>query len=243
MDDMTTMPQMGAPMGPRPRASGLAIASLILGLLALPSCGATGLIGLILGIVALSIISTSTEPLGGRGAAIWGIVLSAVGMVLSVVLVLSAILMPALVAARGQARSVAVMAQGKQLAMGMLMYADEHEGRLPDPKTWPNEIDAYAVNQAFDNQGRMVWAMNEALGGVRTGEIADPARTVLLFAVESGSAAAGGPELLADQPPTRYGYVVVFVDGHVERVLHPDAPDRLVWDPSGEGGGSGSVQY
>lgn len=243
MDDMTMIPQVEAPMGPRPRTSGLAIASLILGLLALPSCGATGLVGLILGVVALSMISTSAEPLGGRGAAIWGIVLSAVGMVLSVVLVLSAILMPALVAARGQARSVVMMSQGKQLALAMLIYADDHDGRLPDPKTWPNEIDAYAVNQAFDNQGRMVWAMNEALGAVRTGEIADPARTVLLFAVGPGAAAAGGPELLADQPPTRYGYVVVFVDGHVERVLHHDALDRFIWDPSGEAGGSGSVQY
>jgi hypothetical protein len=74
------------PGGPPPywpqtavRTDPLAVAALILGLAALVTCGVTGLVGAILGIVALARISGTRNE--GRGMAVAGVTLSAVSIV------------------------------------------------------------------------------------------------------------------------------------------------------------------
>lgn len=72
----------------KPETSGLAIASLVLSSTGL-CCGITGIIGLVLGCVALSEINKSNGQLAGRGFAIAGIILGALSilsMILSVIL-------------------------------------------------------------------------------------------------------------------------------------------------------------
>lgn len=64
---------LASPMGIAPSTSGLAIASLVLGILGICSYGLLGLVGLILGIVALGGINKSQGRIGGRGLAIGGI--------------------------------------------------------------------------------------------------------------------------------------------------------------------------
>ena len=67
---------------PQPmKTCGLAIASLVLGILGFVTCGLTGILGLILGIVALSQISRKPLDLKGQPLAIVGITLSAVAFV------------------------------------------------------------------------------------------------------------------------------------------------------------------
>ena len=83
------------------KTSGLAIASLILGICGLVSCGITGIVGLILGIVGLGSIRKNAGQLKGQGLAIAGIAVSAVGIVLvPIMCILIAILTPALTRAR-----------------------------------------------------------------------------------------------------------------------------------------------
>src|SRR6266851_10317814 len=60
------------------KTSGLAIASLVLGILGFCSFGLTALVGLILGIVSLARINRSNSALKGWGLALAGTVLSAV---------------------------------------------------------------------------------------------------------------------------------------------------------------------
>src|SRR2546423_7623620 len=55
------------------KTSGMAIASLVLAILTLPTCGIGGIVGLILGIVSLVKISNSQGQLRGKGLAISGI--------------------------------------------------------------------------------------------------------------------------------------------------------------------------
>src|SRR3989442_6088652 len=54
------------------KTSGMAIASLVLAILTLPTCGIGGIVGLILGIVSLVKISNSQGRLSGKGLAIAG---------------------------------------------------------------------------------------------------------------------------------------------------------------------------
>jgi membrane-bound ClpP family serine protease len=94
LSDIPPMPpatgtSTGTPSGwDRPRAGGLAITSLVLGILGVLTSilgfgGVFGLIGLILGIIALA-----TAKRGGRskGIAISGVVLSAVAIIATIVL-------------------------------------------------------------------------------------------------------------------------------------------------------------
>jgi len=73
-------------------SSGLAIASLVLGLMGLCSYGIFGVPGIILGIVAISRINKSQGRLGGKGLAIGGIAAGAGSLLFS--LMLLAVLIP-----------------------------------------------------------------------------------------------------------------------------------------------------
>ncbi|MEP7338242.1 MAG: DUF4190 domain-containing protein [Acidobacteriota bacterium] len=85
------------PINPR---KGLAIASLVLGIISIPTFGlfaVGGITGIILGAVALSKIKNNPQVYGGRGIAIAGIITSAVSLVLIFVLsILAAIALPKL---------------------------------------------------------------------------------------------------------------------------------------------------
>ena len=83
---------LAAPPGPA-KTSGVAIASLILGILGF--CGITALVGLILGIVALVKINRSGGRLSGQGLAIAGISVSGFMLLFSIP-IMAAMLLPAL---------------------------------------------------------------------------------------------------------------------------------------------------
>ena len=108
-------PQPTVRRPPRPRhmappSRGMAIASLVLGILGLPTfglCGVGALVGLILGIIALVRASKAPAVYGGKGIAIGGIVTSVFSMAL--IPILAAIAIPSLLRARVAANeSVAI---------------------------------------------------------------------------------------------------------------------------------------
>lgn len=69
----------------RPVRKGMASASLVLGILSLPTCGLLGIgsiIGIVLGVMALKNVNKNPNQYGGKGLAIAGIVTSIVGLLL-----------------------------------------------------------------------------------------------------------------------------------------------------------------
>jgi hypothetical protein len=70
----------------RPPTNGLAVASLVLGLCGLVTCGATCLVGLPLGIAGLVQINRDPAASEGRGLAIAGLVISGVLLLISALL-------------------------------------------------------------------------------------------------------------------------------------------------------------
>jgi hypothetical protein len=221
---------------PSAKTSGLAIASLVLGICGIFTCGLTAIVGLILGIVGLCAISKRAQQLKGKGLAIAGIVTSAIFIVLMPFMaIFMAILMPALVRARTQARTVVLKSNAKQICIAMAMYCADNDGRFPPAENWPDVLKPYIGNEKiltspFAPQAGRAWAMNIHLKDWKLRDIKQPARTVLIFESRLNGPPAGGLELLPEGTQERKCYIIGFVDGHTECVS-PERLDELIWMP------------
>ncbi len=222
------------------KTSVMAIVSLVLGVLGFCTLGLGGLIGVILGIVALVSINKSAGRLGGQGLAIGGIIVSGAGLIagpiIGLVVVVPAMLLPAIGAPRQAAINAMSMNSLRQVSVAAASYAMEYNDYLPRSDDWVDLLDAYVQDadavvslSRSPEQGR-AYAMNRLLDGLRYVDVSDPARTVLFYEAQFGSPLAGGSELLPAQPRYQQGYVIVFVDGHIENVI-PEAIDSLAWQP------------
>jgi len=229
-------PEMPGPAG-KPPGKGLAVTSLVLGILGPCTVGLGSLVGIILGIVALVKISKGAAT--GKGLAVAGIVVSGLGIVLLPTLgLLAALLMPAVSSARGEAYRAVFLSSMKQLYVATATYAVENDGRLPSADAWPKELGEYVGGNIDEmtaapsdrDAGRAV-AINAALAGRGVAEIQNPSRTVLFYECAPGAPTAGGPDLLPPEPRYQRGYVIAFVDGHVETV-RPERVGDLVWTSS-----------
>ena len=226
---------------PAPKTSGLAIASLILGIVGPCTVGLGSIIGLILGIVGLVKIGKSAGATGGRGLAIAGIVVSGLGILLLPALLgmLAAILIPAVVGARDTALATASLNNVNQLCKATQLYAVSHRQQLPPPDFWPQVFQEQmgllpqVMADPADQQGDRAYAMNDGLGW--TIQHPDPGRTVLFFECRPSAPPAGGQDLLPDEPRHAGRYVIGFLDGHVESVA-PEEVGQLIWQPKREPG-------
>lgn len=112
-----------------PKTSGLAIASLVLGILSFFTCGLTMIPAIICGIIALNQISAAKGAIAGKGQAIAGLVTG--GCSIFVIAILAGLLLPALAQARWRARRVTCMSNMKQIALGVAQYYDDHTNTMP----------------------------------------------------------------------------------------------------------------
>jgi prepilin-type processing-associated H-X9-DG protein len=214
--------------------SGMAIVSLVLGILGLVSFGLTALVGLVLGIVSLVKINNSRGALKGQGVALAGTIVS--GFFLLMLPIFAAMLLPALARAKARAQSIVCMNNMKQLALGEMMYANDNKERFSSADTWCDAVGKYVANQktflcpAGDPSQRCHYAFNSRLAGLGTREVAAPARTVLLFEIEGGWNISGGRELALQRPRHDKNIGVVFADGHCE-ITRESRFQTLRWDP------------
>ena len=113
------------------RTSGLAIASLVLGVLGLIPCsmGLPGIPGFVLGLVALSRIHGSGGRLGGRGLAIGGVVTGGLSLILVPLLIIVAIALPGMVPDRKASNEWATVANLRIYANAQNTYRrTDHDG-------------------------------------------------------------------------------------------------------------------
>jgi type II secretory pathway pseudopilin PulG len=121
-------PQMAvAPQG----TSGLAIASLICGILVFLTVGLTGLPAVILGHLGLSKIKKSGGTLKGGGMAIAGLIMGYLGFGLTLIAVLASLAVPAFNMVQQQGNQMKAVNNAKQIVMGMKQYAADHDGKYP----------------------------------------------------------------------------------------------------------------
>lgn len=222
-----------------PRTSGLAIASLILGILGLICFPVVfSVIGLILGIMALSAIARSGNRLQGQGMAVAGTILSGIGVLL--IPVIAAILFPVFSQAREKARTATCMSNVKQLGLGMLMYVQDYDEKFPPADRWADNLVPYTkepkvfVCPSAPAGNPRTYAYNGRLHGVALSVIVAPRCAAMVFdARTQGANPRGGPDIVDRRHQARSSYVMGYVDGHVQTRSSPilTGPD-LIWDPT-----------
>lgn len=221
----------GAPVASA-KTSGLAIASLVLAILGVFTCGTTALIGLILGIIALVKVKNSRGALGGGGLALAGIIVSAI-FVFMIPLFLAMVL-PALASAKQKAQSINCLSNVRQLSLAMRVYADKHQSHYPAATNWCDAIRSdVGTPKVFQcpadlSGARCSYAFNSRLSVAEVDKV-DP-NTVVIFEADGGWNTSGGRELLPSKSRHRRVFVVGFADGHVESVSEARLTE-LRWEP------------
>jgi prepilin-type processing-associated H-X9-DG protein len=235
----------GAPFSPstdKPKTSGLAITSLILGLIGACSLGLLSIVGLILGIMASKKIKASGGAVGGRGLAIAGIIVSIITLIIGLALAatIGGGAWYGLTEAKGHAQQVMCLNNLKLLCVATINYSVDRKGQFPPADTWPEVLKEgrYISDGGIltcpgkANAGR-TYAMNAKLGGMDISLVRQRGQTVLFFECSPGAPPAGDRADLPPEPPHTGGWLVGFCDGHVE-VVSLNRRDQLVWDPKAE---------
>jgi hypothetical protein len=219
------------------KTSGMAIASLVLGICGIFTCGLSAIVGLILGITSLSTIRKSQGWLKGTGLAIAGIAVSATNLL--IIPFMAGFMVTLSAGLRSRSMMAMSINNAKDISLAILIYCDENNGNFPPVDNWTDALKPYIRNEKrltspFAPEAGRVWAMNKNLDGLKRHEIKQPHRTVLIFEARQASPPAGGRELLPDRPPRgRGGYIIGFLDCHVECV-NPDRLDEIIWIPDTE---------
>jgi type II secretory pathway pseudopilin PulG len=116
----------------------LAVASLVLGLLSLPTLGILGigaLLGIIFGAVALAKVKQQPEIYGGKGLAIAGIVASALSvLMIPVIGIIAAIAIPSLLGAHVSANEAATIGDLRTVISAESAYQSENGGFFDTPE-------------------------------------------------------------------------------------------------------------
>jgi len=146
------------------KTSGLAITSMILGILSIFTCALTAIPSIICGIISLVRIEKSGGRLTGKGFAISGIILP----VATLPILLMAILMPALSKVRQNAFRMVCSTNLSGIGKAMLLYANDYEDELPRAggryTVWANKLVDYQAPNRYEAYG----ISNDGRGGEAT---------------------------------------------------------------------------
>jgi len=140
------------------------------------------------------------------------------GVAGTVICVLIAIFFPVFAMSREKARQSSCMSNVKQIMLGALMFAKDHNDRLPDAYRWQEQVAPYVRNASVfecpgDERGRwrdaeaVPYVMNPLVGGKRLDDFEHPEDVIVIFdADESGNPA----------PRHDGGTNCGFLDGHAK---------------------------
>ncbi len=110
----------------------MAVASLVLGILGLPTLGIVGigaLTGIILGVIALIRAKNNPATYGGKGVAIGGIITNCVALALVPVIgIIAAIAVPSLLRARVSANEAVAIGDARSVISAEMSYASSNGG-------------------------------------------------------------------------------------------------------------------
>ena len=211
----------GGPPTPA-KTSGLAIASLVLGILGLVSCGLAAIPGLILGVVALVRIGRSRGALGGKGYAVAGTTVSVVFILLG--FAAAALLWRGAATIKVVVETVICATQLRSIGTGITMHrsdAGEFPEKLED--LWPEHVKSRGVFRCPGDQNPMTIGEDIECSYHYVGPLSpagDP-RVILVYEKE-------GNHLLPEKGDSHLsGRNVLFADNHVEFILEEEFRARL----------------
>ncbi len=225
----TPPPVPGSPAQAPPRTGtktdGMAIASLVLGLI-LCLGALTGIPAMILGFLSHGRINKSEGRLGGKGMAIAGIVLGTVGILVTVGQIV--IVLPAISAARTSAMELRSKSNLRSIGAAAAAYAADNKGELPVSFAQLADAGYLAAPTTVTPDGEIQIDYTRASIFVHPAHPGQPGYEIVIqppagetHANIMGLSAPPSDVILAqERQPTRTGgpRFAVFVDGHVEEV-------------------------
>ncbi|MBI3932264.1 MAG: DUF4190 domain-containing protein [Acidobacteria bacterium] len=176
----------------------MAVASLVLGLLSLPTFGLLGvgaLAGLILGVMALVKANRTPEEFGGKGLAIAGIVCNALSFVMIPVIgIIAAIAIPSLLRARVSANEASAIGDIRTVISAEMAYSSANGSYydsleclgtptrcIPEyPATAPTFVDSMLASGATKNGYRRTFHPGPAPASV-TGPVSPTSLTSFAY--------------------------------------------------------------
>ena len=192
----------------RERRAGMAIASLVLGIVGFCTAGIAGIVGVILGIVALVKAANEPQVDRGRGFAIAGIVTGAISLLSSIMVVpmMIAVLLPSLAQARELAKRAVCGANLRTVEISLRSYAEEHGQEPPNLSVL---VDGGWIDSKTLNCPSIDPTVSQALPHVWIrGADCSNAENIVLYEPLQNHRGEGGN--------------VLFCDGHVEFVPEAD---------------------
>jgi len=217
-------PLVARPAPVRARTSGMAVASLVLGILGFFLFAIPALVGLVLGIISLRAVNRSQGRLRGQGLAIAGICVS--GCVTMLIPIMAAMVFPVFARARESARKAVCLSNIKNVCLALQMYAGDNGGVYPDGRSWSDALAGYVPNKAAfvcpsqrQRDAPCGYALNQEISGAATASIRDPQGTIALFESDRGWNAVGGWDLLTARPRHLGGDSFGYLDGHSDWVV------------------------
>lgn len=245
-----------------PRTSRMAVASLVLGIASFLLWLLTGLPAVILGTIALVQIRNSRGQLKGEGMAIAGIVTAGISAFLIIPLMLAAMLLPAVHAAREAAQRNMSMNNMKQIVIGLNNYMTSMReypapgGGTGSQLSWRVHIlpymdhpEATALYKEFHLDEPWDSPHNKSLIARMPEMYADPSvdvppgHTVYLAVTGPGTAFSD-----ADDSPTPRDFAdgasqtILFVEADPEQAVEWTRPADWPFDPNNPRRGLGNVR-
>jgi hypothetical protein len=215
------------------KTSGMAIASLVLGILSPLTCSVSALVGVVLGPVAMGEIQKSKGQLRGNGIALAGTIIS--GAFLLAIPVFAALLLPAFANAKGKAQTITCVNHLKTLSASTQIYESRNQNQFPPAQTWCDAIKTEVLSDTFfqcpaaHNGERCHYAFNAKLDGMDVRQVAPD--TVMFFETDGGWNVSGGRELMLESPRHHNKYIIAYADGSVHQIDRFDL-GTLRWDPA-----------
>lgn len=189
-----------------PRQSGLASAALTLGILSIffPLCGT---LAFIMGFIAMILVGKSHGRVGGMGKAVTGFVFGCLAIIRAVV-IFYFFLGPGLAKAREKSRTISCVNNEKQILLGAMLFAEDHDGMLP--KSLEEMGDTYVDYEVLicPAGGEYRYFGN----GQPLGSVPSPSESILIVC-----SADHGDDIVA----------VGFADGHVETLDASKVEDAI----------------
>lgn len=135
--------------------------------------------------------------------------------------------------AREKAAQTTCLSNVKEICLGIHMYAQDNDERLPLAANWCDATYKYVKNRnvypcPLLRGERCGYAYNVRVQGLALRQVAHPASTVLCFDATGGWNLAGGAELVA--PRHNWGANFGLADGHAKWFAEGGV-DGLGWDP------------
>lgn len=184
-----------------PKKTGLAIAALVCAIVGF-CVPLAGLVGIVLGAIALAKTSRDPQTNGGKGMALAGVIVGVVALLLNLVMI-TAVLLPSLGKAREAARDIKSSVQLRQIGMGLHQYAMDNKDWMPETSDgWEGRLVPRYVGDAgvfvSPHTPQAAGSSYVYLPPSRLSDLPDPSSVIVAYERPEASPSDRVPVLFAD---------------------------------------------